>query len=356
MNNGEDLTTLDPHQRYEELCALAAAGQVTPTEAIELNEHLRGCPECRESVRDFAFLCVQVLPAALKYQGELPAGMTERFIARARSEGIRISDHMKAAIVAEGKDGPPRNAWKTAFWAEFAACLFIGGILLWVVKPASKTPPASVMIKGAPPTAGPGSSEKSPAGPQSAVKSGVAPDIQALVAQLRSTEARLATVTEELKQHQRELDRLHKSSSKTTAANRSARVLLGTRNLHVINTFSRDANGQPRREFGRLFYVEGKRLEFYAFDLDNPKVPHANTAFYVWGETRNTAQGNGRIVPLGRLSFDRAQNSCWVLIVSDPKALVDLKYVFVTTESTERPVLEPTGAKILLTPLDSPLK
>src|SRR5581483_9898845 len=302
MNNGEDLTTLDPHQRYEELCALAGAGQVTPTEAIELNEHLRGCSECREAVRDFAFLCVQVLPAALKYQGELPAGMTERFIARARSEGIRISDRMKAAIVAEGKEDPPRNAWKTAFWAAVAACLFIGGILLWVVRPASKTPPASVMIRGAPPTAGPRSSEKSPSGPESAVKSGVEPDIQALEAQLRTTEARLATVTEELEQRQRESTKSRGNTSQEVQAElralratvqRQKQIVndllrpnkegpstagpLARRNLHVIDVFPTDEHGKRTEEFAaRLLYVEGKRLDFFAFDLNHYKGADAN--------------------------------------------------------------------------------
>jgi hypothetical protein len=38
--------------------------------------------------------------------------------------------------------------------------------------------------------------------------------------------------------------------------------LLVDRNVHLLSIFPRDPSGNPTREFGRLFFVEGKRLEF----------------------------------------------------------------------------------------------
>jgi hypothetical protein len=379
VNSGTKVSAFDPHQRYKELCALAAAGDLSEADGVELNEHLKNCEECRKLVRDFAFLCVQILPAATARE-PLPPGMTERFIARARSEGILISDGAKEAIIPKRKEPPLRNIWKTAFWAAVAACLFMGGILLWVVKPASKTPPASVIVKGAPPTVGPGSSEKPSSGSEPAVKSGVEPDIQTLEAQLRSTEVRLATLTEELKQRQLELDRLHKSSNKPlspdaeaelrslratverqkrrlnewlrlNAAERSTGGLLASRNLHVIDVFPIDVHGKPRHEFaGRLLYIEGKRLEFYALDLDHYPGVDANRTFCLWGQRRDAAEGKGRIIPLGIFSLDDPKDNRWIVVVSDPAVLAGLRSVFVTVESTPHPIT-PTGKKMLITPL-----
>ncbi len=379
MNSGTKVSAFDPHQRYKELCALAAAGDLSEDDGVELNEHLKNCEECRKLVREFSFLCVQILPTA-KAREPLPPGMTERFIARARSEGILISDGAKKAIVPKRKEPPLRNVWKTAFWAALAACLFMGGILLWVLKPASKTPPASVMIKGALPTAGSGSSEKSPSGPESAVKSGVAPDIQALEAQLRSTEARLTTLTEELKQRQRELDRLKKASRNTSSpateaelrtlrarverqkqqltnmlrlseAEISSAGVLNDRSLHVIDVFPMDEHGRPTHEFaGRLLYIEGQRLEFYALDLNQYKGADAKSIFYLWGQRTDKSDGKSRSFPLGRFSLDSAKDNRWVVILSDPGVLAGLQFVFVTVESTEHPV-SPSGKKLLLTPL-----
>jgi hypothetical protein len=40
-------------ERFEQLCALAAIGEVSATEFAELNEHLAGCGDCREMYADF---------------------------------------------------------------------------------------------------------------------------------------------------------------------------------------------------------------------------------------------------------------------------------------------------------------
>lgn len=373
MNSGSKLTELDPHQRYKELSALAGAGQLSESEAVELNEHLKGCEECRGLVRDFAFLCVQVLPA-ITTSKPLPPEMTERFIARARSEGIAISDAAKEAILPKGKQSPPRNVWKTAFWAAVAASLFIVGSLAWMVR--ERWQPSSVrnVANRTDWHTDQGTPQKSSSGTEPN-GNGIAPDIT-LEARLRSTEARLANLSEELKQRQRELDRLKqapRNNSSTSAeaelrtlratlerqrrrlsdilrlnaAERSSGGLRTTHNVHVIDVLPIDEQGKPRNEFaGRVLYIEGESLEFYALDLDHYKDAGANSTFYLWGRLKNAAEGP--VIPLGRFSLDNTKDNRWIVVVSDPAVLAGLRSVFVTVEHNPNPVT-PTGKKLLNT-------
>ena len=41
---------------YEELCALAASGQISEPEFVELQDHLQHCAQCRSAYADFTDL------------------------------------------------------------------------------------------------------------------------------------------------------------------------------------------------------------------------------------------------------------------------------------------------------------
>ena len=75
-------------------CALwLPAGKRLPDELDDLRSHLEGCPSCRSAAYDFTQISAQGLSqlAAKRLHCEIPSGMTQRFVARARSEGIAIS-------------------------------------------------------------------------------------------------------------------------------------------------------------------------------------------------------------------------------------------------------------------------
>jgi hypothetical protein len=98
---------LNTHEHYEELCALAASGQASQLELGDLRSHLEGCPSCRSAAYDFTQLSAQALSqlAAKRLHCQIPSGMTQRFVARARSEGIEIRrEHIgRFWVIAEGK-------------------------------------------------------------------------------------------------------------------------------------------------------------------------------------------------------------------------------------------------------------
>jgi hypothetical protein len=93
---------------FQELCTLAAGGQISEPEFVELQDHLPDCAQCRSAYADFTDLLHNKLPLA---DPELmgfyrPARIfckdssyRERFLARARKQGIAVSqDSWRGAL------------------------------------------------------------------------------------------------------------------------------------------------------------------------------------------------------------------------------------------------------------------
>src|SRR5215471_10575488 len=54
-----------PHLEYfDELCALAAGGQISESELVELQDHVERCAHCRSAYADFVDLLHHKLPLA----------------------------------------------------------------------------------------------------------------------------------------------------------------------------------------------------------------------------------------------------------------------------------------------------
>ena len=88
-----------PHSEYfEELCALAAGGQISEPELATLRDHLQQCAQCRSTYADFIDLVHHGLPLAdPELGGSLMADFPskhssyrERFLARARRQGVTV--------------------------------------------------------------------------------------------------------------------------------------------------------------------------------------------------------------------------------------------------------------------------
>ena len=110
VNSGES-----NHEHFEELCALAALGQIAEGEFAELQTHLSACASCRARYSDFSEILHEHLPL-LDTQGEgfarssniafHDSSYKQRFVERARQEGIRFSDE-----VLGRRKGTPEGLW-----------------------------------------------------------------------------------------------------------------------------------------------------------------------------------------------------------------------------------------------------
>src|SRR5262252_4530786 len=85
---------------FDELCALAAGGQISESEFVELQDHVERCAHCRSAYADFVDLLHHKLPLAdPDVTGSImPAGFfsehssyRERFLVRVRKQGPAVS-------------------------------------------------------------------------------------------------------------------------------------------------------------------------------------------------------------------------------------------------------------------------
>jgi hypothetical protein len=153
-------------------------------------------------------------------------------------------------------------------------------------------------------------------------------------------------LTERLNNQAQSLDR----ERQLLANGRDIRDIIGARNLHIIDVYDTDAEGNTRKSFARAFYTEGKSLVFYAYDLPARGIDDGKFVYTAWGE-RN---GNkSKVQRLGILLNDDKGQKRWALNFSDPKVLGEIDSVFVTLERTGTDGTEPKGKRMLTAYLDS---
>jgi hypothetical protein len=392
---------LNTHEQYEELCALAASGQASQDELEDLRSHLEICPSCRSAAYDFNQISAQALSslAAKRLHCQIPSGMTQRFLARARSEGIELSRDNLPQTAPPDRRPLFTSIAVAAALIVVAAVLIIGkqkatiasNVPLPVPQTAVSSPPAEVQNR--PVDDDRLGQELSSA--QAEVTS-MKDTIQAQRTELESArqatndfdsrlkdaeqrsalsaadrsqrEARIAELEGELEKarseknasdtavalEEAEVRELQKQLSDDAVALRQqqelaerggdVRDLVVARNLHIIDVHDRDGNGKSQRAFGRIFYTEGKSLIFYAYDLSDPRKLDAKVSFYVWGERLGAEKPIGS---LGIFHNDDANDGRWVLTFDDPQVLAQINSVFVTVESSKKAIKEPGGRRVL---------
>jgi hypothetical protein len=79
------------HERYREMCSLAAVGQLGGPQMCDLNEHIASCDSCRAFLQEVAQASVQFLPVlaeenVVPTDVATPAGMRARFLSRLAKE------------------------------------------------------------------------------------------------------------------------------------------------------------------------------------------------------------------------------------------------------------------------------
>lgn len=127
--------------------------------------------------------------------------------------------------------------------------------------------------------------------------------------------------------------------------------LAASRNLHIVDVYDADPNGKRQRSFGRVFYIEGRSLVFYAYDLDDPGRFKTNVVFHVWGGRAGVKEVTHN---LGILHKDDSGQNRWAMTFDDPNVLAQINSVFVTAESASKQSDQPRGKKVLYAYFGSP--
>jgi len=145
-------------------------------------------------------------------------------------------------------------------------------------------------------------------------------------------DARVGELTQLVRDRERELDRNQAEVAKQQDLldrDRDVRELMGARDLYIADVHDVAGTGQTSKTYGRVFYTRGKRLIFYAYDLDaEPGFKNAST-FQAWGR-----KGPDKLqaLNLGVFYEDNVGKKRWVLKTTDAKTLEDIDAVFVTVE------------------------
>jgi hypothetical protein len=386
------------HEYFEELCAVAAIGQLSEGEMTTLAEHLKTCYQCRRTAGEFAFLLNQ-LPIEegsadeRKMADVLSQSHRERFLARARSEGVQFSPAAEQAPAASWSLRPKLQNLRLIAIPALAAIALAAVILPKFAE--RNTPPLSATFgtPAVPDRALVISPEQH--AENSSAQTGLGLENQKLRAQLaraqgetskarveaemanaRAQEAdqQLRSTRGEMEQAVAEAEKLRTARDAASAevvaqqyrvnalneeikkqrtsveqdgqlasVTKDIREMMGARNLHIIDVFDADGSGRQRKSFGRVFYVEGKSLIFYAFDLKQKSSGTTKVSFQAWGQ-RDGSRDKPR--SLGVFYVDDHAQGRWVLKVEDPAKLASIDSVFVTVEPLgggDRP----TGQKLL---------
>lgn len=129
---------MSSHERFKELSALAAIGQLTREEDRELNRHLLECESCRQAYRDYASVIQHKLPLAdairWRIKSTIPrlgpdSEIRARFLARARAGGLDFSTH--AEVPRRPVSFFPGRKWN---WRIVLAVGVAAAILLLAVR------------------------------------------------------------------------------------------------------------------------------------------------------------------------------------------------------------------------------
>lgn len=400
---------MSDHEHFEELAALSAAGLLSGREVAKLHAHSQECPECSKCENDFREIFrsgLALTPNPVREflhqrRAAVDDGMRDRFLARARAEGVAFSPEVLREVPQPVSFRIYAGA--IAAVAALIVVVFFGpGIYKWAARTAqSEETIARLEQQNAALKESVTQLSQSLTARQNEVqklqtKLGIAAktteslreqnvhernEFQQASSQTVEFPAELANRDKQLDDARNEIQRINKLHAddeaslvaqqvriaelsdqlrvasatldmerKLAAAGKDIRELLAARQLHVIDVRDIDANGSPGRAFGRVFVTEGKSLTFYAFDLNEDPTIDAKRRYEVWG----AQEGKGGTPR--RLGFfyvdDKAQRR-WALNVSDPHLIEEVSSLFVTVESSGNSA-SPSGQPLLYANLGRP--
>ncbi len=190
------------HSSYEELCGLAAAGELSPVERRTLDEHLAGCPSCRKMHADFLEIASHGLALAAgakdaaRENAEIDPedrtadlDMYERFLERAGNAVPRQAPQNERTW----KAGWRKPIAALGLAAAVAAIAFVAGRYAW--RDAQPAPVAVIVPPHLPAAADPFTADRDRLRTLAATEAGRA---QSMERRLEEAQARYAEVEKQL--------------------------------------------------------------------------------------------------------------------------------------------------------------
>jgi len=431
------------HNRYKELCALAATGQIDPQDWRSLQAHMKSCEECRGFLAEVSRITIESIPltAGSRVEGEQvepPAGIRNRFIERALAQGIEckpgdagasnISPRQAQNDGADGFTSKNPVAMESSLHAwvpippmapihavlTLVACIafgFLGYLYGMAHRRAPSLAPVISVSRTIDPTKPSSSStivsdesvdaeraslEKKlvsvsnqlaatqtqrdeltlrveDLAQKAATSAQFSEQFRQSVAELENANDQVAKLKAELDLAQHKLEQndviliaqqqaTQEAKSKLASVEQELRKeqdlqsarneigdLISARNLHIVDVHDSEPGGKRQQAFGRIFYVEGRSLVFYAYDLALAGHSDKKVVFHVWGETAGVKETTHS---LGILRNDDAGQARWILTFDDSKVLNKINAVYITAESRAKG--DPEGRKVLYAFLGSP--
>jgi hypothetical protein len=399
---------LATHEYFKQLAAIAALGELSQFEVRELQQHLAGCTDCKHVSEEYVALHLmrpalgaETLALIESRRESVKAGFLARVAAQ---EAVTGQDPHSSAQAWPWIN--PRFAWSGLAAAVVLSFVFWLGIRYErdAQFGRKESPPVGSLpsVQSGQVLAADGNLAKPPAESEIRVKQledalraekqrttqlyarlsardqelsesqqerlRLQQQFDAQTEEVRSTESLLATKAEQLKQMEMAkandsdavvalryqvqdlTERLNEEKNsldrerQLLASGRDIRDIIGARNLHIIDVYDTDPDGNTKKSFARAFYTEGTSLIFYAYDLPSRRTEQGKYAYAAWGERNGNKE---KVLNLGILLNDDKGQKRWVLNFSDPKVLAEIDSVFVTLERVGFESDKPTGKRLL---------
>ena len=393
------------HDYYDELCALSVIGELGAAEEEDLREHLRACDSCRDAQRGYGLIHEQI-PSVADEDCCNTAKLVERtrrdtFVRRTQQAGIWLTEEaIRGTHWRPWWKREARARWCTACWATAAFAAVVLASLLYL-EPQKKAVPRDIAgdavfhtlkadsasqvvvpeVSSVAPIRSKDESDsekeietlraelKQAKAERNQAQTGLSlwrdraaeeshksetsaqalEEAKAVGLRVKSDEAELVAAIVEKEQKIEELSGAISAQKAAVERDRElkevapdVRELMGARNLHMIDVADVDGRGKARKSFGRVFYVEGKSLLFYAFDLAETSS-RAKVLFQAWGQREGAGE---KPINLGVFRVDDQVQRRWILRVDDPKLLSSIDSLFVTVESAPG-TNAPTGRRLV---------
>ncbi|HXJ14938.1 MAG TPA: hypothetical protein VNH19_21915 [Candidatus Limnocylindrales bacterium] len=122
----------EEHEKFKELCALAASGSITPLELSELRVHLEHCESCQEAFAQYRILATEGIPTLAEGYLERAEGVVwddsaarERLRASIRGQQQTWPEETRTPRAAMPQNGPPKRKSRELAGLAIAAGLLI---------------------------------------------------------------------------------------------------------------------------------------------------------------------------------------------------------------------------------------